>query len=827
MSDQKKVIIVGGVAGGASAAARLRRLDENAQITIFERGQFISFANCGLPYHISGEIADRDALLLQTPEAMKARFNVDIKTFCEVIKIDKANHLVEVENLKTGENFTQQYDKLILSPGASPVIPPIEGVDNPKVFTLRNIADMDSIIEAADSAKLKRAVVVGGGYIGLEMVEALVKKGFSTSLVELAEQVFAPVDMEMTADINQELKFNKVDLKLKTSVDKITSQDSQLVANLSSGEQIACDFIILAIGVKPENSLAKDANLELGKTGGIAVSANMQTSDSDIYAVGDAIEVQDFITNSGALFPLAGPANRQGRIAADNICGLDSKYKNTQGTAICKVFDLAVGMTGLSEKAAKRAGISYEKIYLHPSDHAGYYPNAVPLNMKLLFEQKTGKILGAQIVASAGVDKRIDVFATAIRANMTVFDLEELELSYAPPFGSAKDPVNLAGFIASNYLRGQVGICHYEDIQALSETQKVLDVRKPAELASGKIDGSINIELDKLRENLDQLDKNIEYLVHCRSGQRSYVACNILQQHGFKCKNLTGGYLTYQSFEALEKGGVANENSNSQGETMANDKKAEPDQSQIDLEIDACGLQCPGPIMKVREGIETLSQGQVMRVTTTDRGFIGDIPAWCESTGNQLITTESAGAGKYQAIIKKSGENVSSPAQGQSCALNATQGKTMVVFSGDFDKAMASFIIANGAAATGSPVTMFFTFWGLNVLRKESHVDVKKNFIEKMFGWMMPKGPKKLKLSNMNMLGAGRKMIDGIMKKKNVSTLPELIQAAQAANVRLVACAMSMDLMGLKQEELIDGVEIGGVAMYLNQANQSNVNLFI
>ena len=835
MSDSKKVIIIGGVAGGASAAARLRRLDENAQITIFERGEFISFANCGLPYHISGEIANRDSLLLQTPEAMKARFDVDVKNFCEVTKIDRDQRCVEVKNLQTGELFTQQYDKLILSPGASPVVPPIEGAKNRNVFTLRNIADMDRIIESVNDAKLKQAVVVGGGYIGLEMVEALVLKGFDTTLVELADQVFAPVDAEMTADINQELRFNKVNLKLKTSVDKIQPQNDHLVAALSSGESVECDLIILAIGVRPKSSLAKQANLEIGKTGGIAVNTKMQTADPNIYAVGDAVEVRDFVTNSSALYPLAGPANRQGRIAADNICGLNSEYKNTQGTAICKIFELAVGMTGLSEKSAKRAGVAYEKIYLHPNDHAGYYPGATLLNMKVLFSPGTGKILGSQIVASAGVDKRIDVFATAIRAGMTVFDLEELELSYAPPFGSAKDPVNLAGFIASNYLRKQVDICHFEDIQNLTASQRVLDVRKPAELASGAIEGSINIELDQLRQRISELDKNIEYLVHCRSGQRSYVACNILQQLGYKCKNLTGGYLTYQNFEALKNANQNGIQSNSQEQNMSakkSENKSANDNSQIDIEIDACGLQCPGPIMKVREGIESLTAGQKLKVITTDRGFIGDIPAWCQSTGNKLVSAEPAGVGKYQAIIEKSDStgsviNSAPIAAGQSCALNATQGKTIVVFSGDFDKAMASFIIANGAAATGAPVTLFFTFWGINVLRKQSHVSVQKNFIEKMFGWMMPRGPKKLKLSKMNMLGAGRKMIDGIMKKKNVATLPELIESAKKANVKLVVCAMSMDLMGIKQEELIDGVEIGGVAMYLNQANQSNVNLFI
>jgi NADPH-dependent 2,4-dienoyl-CoA reductase/sulfur reductase-like enzyme/rhodanese-related sulfurtransferase len=538
-----KLIIIGGVAGGASAAARARRMDESAEIILFERGPDISFANCGLPYHIGGAISDREKLLVTTPEAMNSRFNIDVRTLSEVIAINREKKEVTVRAVRTGTEYTESYDHLILSPGAAPVRPPIPGIDHPCVLTLRNLQDMDRITEAL--AGKTSAAVIGGGYIGLEMAEALRERKIVTSLIELTPQVMGPADPEMVSVLHQELRMFGVDLKLQTSVTAFEEADGGIDLILSDGDRLHVDLAVLAIGVKPETTLAEDAGLELGPTGGIRVDAHMRTSDPAIHAVGDAVEVTDYTSGQPALIPLAGPANRQGRIAADNIFGRDSVYNQTQGTAICKVFNMAIGMTGLSEKAARRAGISYEKIYVHPASHASYYPGAHPLSLKLLFDPENGTVLGAQAVGVDGVDKRIDVIAVAIRAGLTVFDLEEMELSYAPPYGSAKDPVNYAGFVAANVLRGDAALCRVEDMLEPENSQRLIDVRSPKEVAGGTIPGARNIPLPMLRKELDKLSREHEYLVFCQVGLRGYLACRILVQHGFKCRNLSGGYKTY------------------------------------------------------------------------------------------------------------------------------------------------------------------------------------------------------------------------------------------------------------------------------------------
>lgn len=818
MSDKKRVLIVGGVAGGASAAARLRRLDENIEIVMFERGPYISFANCGLPYHIGNVIQDRDRLLVQKPENMKKRFNIDVRIHTEVVRIDRDQKQVQVRNLQTGKEDAESYDVLILSPGAEPVRPPIPGVDLDRVFTLRSIPDMDAIKQDVDQKQSTHAVIIGGGYIGLEMAEALIDRKMKVSLVELAPQVMGTVDPEMAAPLHQELALNGVDLHVNTSVSGIQKEGSALTVNLSNGDLLKTDLVILAIGVRPETKLAAQAGLELGSRGGIKVNDHMQTSDPAVYAVGDAVEVTDFIGGFDTLIPLAGPANRQGRIAADNICGKPSTYHKTQGTAICKVFNLAVATTGMNEKNLKRSGAKYEKIYVHPANHAGYYPGATQMSLKLLFDPDTGKILGAQAVGAKGVDKRIDVIAVAMRAGLTVHELQDLELCYAPPYGSAKDPVNYAGFVASNVLNGDVAICHVPEMENPADNQKLLDVRTPAEVQAGTIPGSINIPIDELRGRLDELSKDKEYLAFCAVGLRGYLACRILTQHGFKCRNLTGGYKTYCAWEGIQTA------SDTPAKEMKHDTglAEEPVQKATEVvkTIDACGLQCPGPILKLKEAAESLSPGQAVRITSTDPGFAQDVKGWCESTGNKCLEV-TANGGRYQATVARAAACVAATHHTDS------KKKTIVVFSGDFDKAMAAFIIANGAAAMGSQVTLFFTFWGLNLLRRPESIPVKKNFIETMFGMMMPRGAEKTSLSKMNMAGMGTMMIKGIMKKKNVDSLSELIDKARTSGVRLVACAMSMDLMGIKQEELINGVEPGGVAMYLNQAESAGVNLFI
>jgi NADPH-dependent 2,4-dienoyl-CoA reductase/sulfur reductase-like enzyme/rhodanese-related sulfurtransferase len=565
-----KIVIIGGVAGGASAAARARRVSETAEIIMLERGEFVSFANCGLPYHISGEIESRDALLLQTPESFKSRFNVEVRVLNEVIAIDRQAKQLSIRNLVTHETYIESYDKLLLSPGASPIKPPLPGIDSHFVHSLRNIPDMDKVLATLMLHKPKHATVVGGGFIGLEMVEALRHLGLEVSLLELADQVMGPVDLEMANMLHQKLIDHGVDLRLKTGLsavtecpiplaeadntddyDKPVSPHFHLQLALSDNSTLATDLVILAIGVKPETSLASACGLELGKLGGIRVDDEMRTSDADIYAVGDAIETADFVTGNPTLIPLAGPANRQGRLAADNMLGANIKYRATQGTAICKLFDMAIASTGLNEKTLLKQQIPFEKIYVHTASHASYYPGAHPITLKLLFSPDNGAILGAQAAGLDGVDKRIDVLAVAQRAGMTVYDLADLELTYAPPFGSARDVVNQAGMVAANVLLGDEQICHSHDISAVNAGQIVVDVRNPGELTTaGAIDGAMNIPLPQLRDRLNELPKDKELLVLCQVGLRGHVAYCMLSQHGFKVRNLTGGYKTFQMVNA-------------------------------------------------------------------------------------------------------------------------------------------------------------------------------------------------------------------------------------------------------------------------------------
>jgi NADPH-dependent 2,4-dienoyl-CoA reductase/sulfur reductase-like enzyme/peroxiredoxin family protein/rhodanese-related sulfurtransferase/TusA-related sulfurtransferase len=826
MMERKRIVIIGGVAGGASAAARARRLSEDAEIVLLERGEYISFANCGMPYYIGGAIPERERLLVQTPESMHQRFRIDVRTRHEAVRIDRQAREVTVKNLATGEESTLSYDELILSPGAKPVRPPIPGLDSEKVFTLRNIADMDAIKKVVDEARASKALVIGGGYIGLEMAEALRERKVDVTLVELSPQVMGMVDAEMASPLHQQLQLHGVDLRLGISITEVREQGEKLEAVLSSGDVVSCDLAILAIGVRPEVELAREAGLKIGELGGIAVDKHMRTSDPNIYAVGDAVEVEHFVGGFSSLIPLAGPANRQGRIAADNIFGRDSEYRKTQGTAICKVFDLAIGATGLSERAIRKAGMSYEKIYVHPASHAGYYPGASPITLKLIFDPQNGTVLGAQAVGSEGVDKRIDVIATAIRAGMTVMDLKDLELSYAPPYGSAKDPVNYAGFVASNVISGDMRLCHVDEVSHPAENQLLLDVRTAEEVQTGTLPGAVHIPVDELRERLGELPKEKEILAFCQVGLRGYVACRILNHHGFTCRNLTGGYKTYQmamgfaSAPSLE----VRDDTGAENNLKRNDEMTKEEKVEVVREIDACALQCPGPIMRLKTEIESAKPGQAVAITTKDPAFAADVQAWCHSTGNSLYKLEPMN-GSYRATVVK--RDASAQPMTESQSNGSSKKKTIVVFSQDFDRAMAAFIIANGAAAMGSEVTLFFTFWGINILRKGSAGSVRKNLIERMFGLMMPKGAEKLKLSKMNMGGMGTRMMKGIMTKKHVPSLSALIGSAKLAGVKLVVCSMSMDLMGIKPEELIDGVEQGGVAMYLDKAEAGNVNLFI
>ena len=551
-----KIVIVGGVAGGASAAARARRLDESAEIIMFERGPDPSFANCGLPYYVGGEIESRDKLLVAPVSLLKNRLNLDVRVLEEVVSIDREKKLVRVRRLETGKEYEETYDKLILAPGAAPIRPPIPGIDAPKIYTLRNLVDADKLQAATLSAK--RAVIIGGGFIGLEMAENLVRRGLETTLIERNPQVLTPWDAEMVLPIADTLRKAGVDLRLGDEAVAFEEGPDGVAVTLKGGDVLNTDFVVLSIGVHPENTLAKEAGLEIGQRGGISVSPNMQTSDPDIYAVGDAVEVIYFPTGTPIQIPLAGPANRQGRIAADAIFGRDSTFRGVQGTAVVGVMDRTAAMTGLSEKACHAMNIPYEKIYLHPANHAGYYPGAEGMSIKLLFHPgesqeggpEQGEILGAQAVGGAGVDKRIDVIATAIQAGMSVYDLEEIELCYAPQYGSAKDPINMAGFIASGVLRGDQPIVHAEDLLASPDRVTILDVRTPKENEAGAVPGAINISVDELRERLDEVPNDQPVIVYCMVGMRGYLASRILMENGYEVRNLSGGYKTYAAVVA-------------------------------------------------------------------------------------------------------------------------------------------------------------------------------------------------------------------------------------------------------------------------------------
>jgi len=540
-----KLLIVGGVAGGATAATRARRLDEHAEIVLFERGEYVSFANCGLPYFIGEIIKEREDLLLTTPEALRTRYAIDVRNFSEVVAIDASHKQVTVRNTQTGETYRESYDKLILSPGAEPMRPPLEGIDLENIFSLRNIPDTDRIKAFVDSKNPESAVIVGAGFIGLEMAENLVFRGVKTTIIEMLDQVMAPLDFEMACVVDRHLEEKGVNLELGNAVKEFSQQGERIKVSTTKGLDLECDLVILSIGVHPESKLAVEAGLEIGDRGGIVVDATMRTSDPDIFAVGDAVETANFLTRRPTMLPLAGPANKQGRMAADNAMGRESRFAGTLGTAIVKVFDLTVACTGLNEKSLEREGIPYLRSYTHSGSHAGYYPGAERLTIKLLFSPGDGKILGAQIIGKEGVDKRIDVIATAIHAAMAVHDLQALELAYAPPFSSAKDPVNIAGFVASNQLKGDVENVFWHDLD--TEENVLVDVRSSEEIEEdGAIEGSMHIPVDELRGRLKNLDRAKTYVLFCAIGLRGYIAYRILVQNGFKAKNFSGGYEIYR-----------------------------------------------------------------------------------------------------------------------------------------------------------------------------------------------------------------------------------------------------------------------------------------
>ncbi len=822
-----KYLIVGGVAGGATTAARLRRMNEHCTIIIFERGEYISYANCGLPYYIGGAIPQRSNLFVQTPESFGKRFNVDIRTFSEVIAIDKGKKLVTVKEVRTGKTYEENYDKLILSPGAEPVRPSLPGINMEGIFTLRNVPDTDRIKTYIETKKPRHAVVVGAGFIGLEMAENLHQSGIRITIVEMADQVMTPLDYSMAALVHQHLKTKNVEFYLNTSVCAFSERSGRILITLSSSRTIETDMVVLSIGVKPDSRLAKEAGLKIGETGGIWVNEYLQTSDNDIYAVGDVIEYENPVTGVKMITYLAGPANKQGRLVADNLVnGNKRKYKGSINTAIAKVFDLTVASTGVSGKLLGKLQIPHTDSITHSSSHAGYYPGAMPMSVKISFSPKDGQLLGAQIVGYDGIDKRIDLLSETIRRKGTIYDLAEIEHAYAPPYSSAKDPVNIAGMVAENILAGITDVISWRTVfENRDEDHFLLDIRTRDEYALGTIENAVNIPLDELRSHLEALPVDKKIIVFCGVGLRAHVACRILKQHGFKgVYNLSGGIKTYNT--ATQK--QSNEDIFGDGYIGLDDNIYQgtkpPVFRPVELtgikEIDATGLQCPGPILRLKQSIDRLDIGEAIKIKATDPGFYKDVEAWTRVTGHELIERSQNGA-DITAIVRKNEPHAAAS------GMRNNSGATLICFSDDLDKAIATFIIANGAIASGKKVTIFFTFWGLNILKRQEKPAVKKDVISSMFGFMMPSSSKKLGLSKMNMAGIGRNMIRNIMKNKNVDSLENMIQTALDNGIELVACQMSMDLMGINALELIDGVQIGGVASYLERTEGANLNLFI
>ncbi|MDD6685213.1 MAG: FAD-dependent oxidoreductase [Lachnospiraceae bacterium] len=856
----RKTVIIGGVAAGAGCAARLRRLDEGAEIVLLERGPYISYANCGLPYYVGNVIKSEDALLVTKEEILQERFRVDVRTRNEVTAIDLKQKKIRVTDLAANRTYEESYDKLVIATGSSPLRPRIPGMDSERIFTLWTVPDAEKIRRMVTDSRNKRAVVVGGGFIGLETAENLRREGLQVSIVEALDQVMAPFDREMAMLLEENIRENGVVLYLSDGVASFRTEDHTGFVRLSSGKELSADFVILSIGVRPNSQLAVQAGLKCNERGGICVDEQLRTSDPDIYAAGDVIEVADPVFGEKTMIPLAGPANRQARIVADNIAGGKEKYRGTQGASVARIFDLTAASVGAGEKKLIRRGMvrgkDYEKVVISQNSHAGYYPGALPLIIKLLFSPDGKKIFGAQIAGGDGADKRIDTIGTVMQMGGGIAELKNLELAYAPPYSSAKDPVNMAAFAAENVIRKLVSFAEWDDPKPGSG-EIILDVREEAERLAWAPKESVNIPVGQLRGRLEELDRKQPYIILCAVGVRAYTAARILLQHGFDhIKVYPGGARLYRSLhpgspdgnsavnsgtksclDAADKGNPDADKKEGQEDTEPGIKEAQgfPENRQVErLCINCSGLQCPGPIMEVYHAMEKMQDGDILEVTASDPGFAKDIISWCRRTGNMLLSNEKRGTDYIAVLCKGSNTGLEDPVPGSSVPasedhviMDTPQGKTIIVFDGDMDKVLAAFVIANGALAMGRPVTMFFTFWGLTALRKPTSSGIKKSPVEAMFGKMLPKGTGELKLSRMNMGGLGTAMMRRIMQDKNIDSLEDMMKKAMKNGVKIIACSMSMDVMGIRKEELIDGVEIGGVGSYLGDAEESNVNLFI
>lgn len=808
-----KTIIIGGVAGGASTAARLRRLDEKAEILLLERGSDISYANCGLPYHLGGIIPERDWLLVMTPENFRARFNVDVRVKHEVTAIDREKKTVRILNRRDGKEKEESYDKLVIATGSSPMQLNLPGMDLPEVLQLWTLADMDRIAKQLNEG-VRRVVVVGGGFVGMELAESLRHRGLEVTLLEMGRQLLPTMDEEMSSLLAEEMRLAGIVVELGATVSAFASENSGGVrVTVQDGRTWETDLVVLCVGVIPNSSLAKDAGLEVGPRGHIVTDERMTTNDPDILAVGDVVQVIDPIFNQPTAIPLAGPANRQGRIAADRIAGRDSTYAGTYGASVVKVGNLTAASCGHTEARLQAMGREYRKIYLHPGSHAGYYPGAKTLHIKLLFGED-GTIYGGQVVGGDGAEKRVDVLAAAMRSGRNVRDLAEMELCYAPPYSSAKDPISVAGMIASNVLSGDTVTVQADD---LPDNALLLDVREPEEVEQGALDGALNIPLHELRARAGQLPRDRKIVVYCQVGLRGYVAERILRQMGFDVANLSGGYLTWTQFQPERW--MPTDDEISLSCTGSEGGPHRPSGEEPGRVVDVRGLQCPGPVVRIKKELDALAGGESIKVLGVP-GFAPDLINWTKSSGNKLERIEQK-ADHLEAVVRKGS------APGTSTVSAQANSGALVLFSNDLDKALAAMILATGMAAAGMKVSLFFTFWGLSVLRKHPGPQVKKPLISRMFGWMLPNGAEKLALSKMNMAGMGTEMMKHVMKQQNVATLPEMMQHARELGVQFIACDMAMAVMGISREELVEVDEVAGVATFIARAKESGPTLFI
>lgn len=807
-----KVIIVGGVAAGASAAARLRRLDESAEIILLEKGRFISYANCGLPYHLGGVIPERDDLLVMTPEKFASWFRIDVRTENEAVKIDRANRKLTIR--RADGEYTETYDKLLLAVGATPAGEVFPETEYPHVTHLWTIRDMDRALKRLPGAK--RAVVVGAGFIGLEAAENLRERGLSVTVIQRGGHVLPTLDAEMAGALADELAAAGIDVRFGRQVKHYHEHMDCAEVELDDGSKVEADLVIVSTGVRPNTAIAAEAGLDCGPRGHIIVDGRLRTSDPDIFAAGDAVEVAEPVFGGKTAIPLAGPANKQGRIAADNICGGQSVYRGSFGTSIVKVGRLSAGAVGLTEGRLKDMGKPYRKLYIHPASNASYYPGGARLTLKLVFGED-GTIYGAQIVGAKGVDKRIDTIAQAMRNGLKAPQLGELELAYAPPYSSAKDPVNFAGFVAEDILTGKSDAVYADAIPADAQ---LIDVREPDEHELGAVPGAVNIPLGQLRDRLSELDKSRPVVAYCQVGLRGYLAERILKQHGFRAANLSGGWLAWKMFHHEPKKAAVPAQGNKPAAPVS------PASAEL-KKLDVRTLPCPGPVVKLKAAMKDVPAGGGVHLLAPST-FEGDLLNWAKGAGctvRGLARVETW----IEADVLNGGmaaEKADVPA-GQGNPPRSGQSASLVVFSNDFDRAMAAFILANGLSAAGMKVSMFFTFWGLSVLRKTPAPAVKKSFASRMFGFMLPTGPEKLALSKLNMMGMGSAMMKSVMKQKHVLSLPELIRSAHEAGVRFIACDMAMDVMGITRDELDNVDDVAGVATFAELVKDSGTTLFI